>query len=50
MAPNKIGDQDGLTSDYVKYVEAADSEKLAKLLKTVALLLQTKVYLFWKQD
>ena len=37
----------GKTADYVKYVEAADSEKLAKLIKTVALLLQTKVYLFW---
>ena len=37
----------GITADYVKYVEAADSEKLAKLIKTVALLLQTKVYLFW---
>jgi len=39
----------GVTSDYVKYVEAADSEKIAKLIKTVALLLQTKVYLFWKK-
>ncbi len=38
----------GITADYVKYVEAADSEKIAKLIKTVALLLQTKVYLFWK--
>jgi hypothetical protein len=37
----------GITADYVKYVEAADSEKIAKLIKTVALLLQTKVYLFW---
>ena len=39
----------GITADYVKYVEAADSEKLAKLIKTVALLLQTKVYLFWNR-
>jgi hypothetical protein len=40
----------GITADYVKYVEAADSEKLAKLIKTVALLFQTKVYLFWSRD
>jgi hypothetical protein len=39
----------GKTADYIKYVEAADSEKLAKLIKTVALLLQTKVYLFWSR-
>jgi len=29
-------------------VDKADSEKLAKLVKIVGLLLQTKVYLFWK--
>ena len=40
----------GITADYVKYIEAADSEKLAKLIKTVALLLQTKVYLFWSRS
>jgi ABC-type ATPase with predicted acetyltransferase domain len=40
----------GITADYVKYVEAADSEKLSKLIKTVALLLQTKVYLFWSRQ
>ena len=40
----------GITADYVKYVEAADSEKIAKLIKTVALLLQTKVYLFWSRN
>jgi len=38
----------GRTVDYVRFVEAADSEKLAKLIKTLALLLQTKVYLFWQ--
>ena len=37
----------GKTADYIRFVEAADSEQLAKLIKTVALLLQTKVYLFW---
>jgi len=40
----------GVTADYIKFVEAADSEKLAKLIKTVALLLQTKVYLFWSKS
>ena len=40
----------GKTADYVKFVEAADSEKLAKLIKTLALLLQTKVYLFWRKQ
>lgn len=40
----------GITADYVKFIEAADSEKLAKLIKTVALLLQTKVYLFWSRQ
>ena len=39
----------GVTADYIKYVQAADSEKLAILIKTVALLLQTKVYLFWSR-
>ncbi len=37
----------GKTEDYIKYVQDADSEKLAKLIKTLALLLQTRVYLFW---
>jgi len=35
------------TSDYVSYIENADSEKLAKLIKRVGMLLQTKAYLFW---
>ena len=34
---------------YRQSVEAADLEKLAKLIHVTALLLQTKVYLFWKQ-
>jgi hypothetical protein len=37
----------GKTADYVRFVREAGSEKLAKLIKTLALLLQTKVYLFW---
>jgi hypothetical protein len=40
----------GKTADYVRFVEAADSEKLAKLIKTLGLLLQTKVYLFWRKQ
>jgi hypothetical protein len=39
----------GVTSDYIRSVENADSAKLAKLIKLVGMLLQTKVYLFWKR-
>jgi len=39
----------GKTSDYVKSIENADSQKTAKLIKLVGMLLQTKVYLFWKR-
>jgi len=39
----------GLTSDYIKGIENAGSEKLARLIKIVGMLLQTKVYLFWSQ-
>ena len=39
----------GKTSDYVKCIENADSEKMAKLVKIVGMLLQTKVYLFWSK-
>jgi GNAT superfamily N-acetyltransferase len=38
----------GKTSDYVKSIRNADSTKLSKLIKLVGMLLQTKVYLFWK--
>ena len=37
----------GRASDYVKCIENANSEKLARLIKIVGMLLQTKVYLFW---
>jgi hypothetical protein len=40
----------GKTSDYVRCIENADSEKMAKLIKLVGMLLQTKVYLFWKSS
>ena len=39
----------GKTSDYIKSVQEADVPKIAKLLKIVGMLLQTKVYLFWKE-
>lgn len=39
----------GKTSDYIKSIENADSEKMAKLVKLVGMLLQTKRYLFWSK-
>jgi ABC-type ATPase with predicted acetyltransferase domain len=39
----------GKASDYVRCIENANSEKLARLIKIVGMLLQTKVYLFWSQ-
>ena len=38
----------GAASDYVRCIRNADSTKLSKLIKLVGMLLQTKVYLFWK--
>jgi hypothetical protein len=38
----------GKTSDYIACIENADNVKIAKLVKLVGMLLQTKVYLFWK--
>ena len=35
---------------YRQRVKSATLEKLAKLIHVTALLLQTKVYLFWKID
>lgn len=37
----------GKTSDYLNYVSNAELAKIAKLIKIVGMLLQTKVYLFW---
>jgi len=37
----------GKTSDYLIAVENADANKLAKLVKLVGMLMQTKAYLFW---
>jgi hypothetical protein len=33
--------------DYKAELEKADTEKIARLIKIVGILLQTKVYLFW---
>ena len=38
----------GKTSDYIESVKNADHAKMAKLIKLVGMLLQTKVYLFWE--
>ena len=38
----------GKTSDYVKYIQTADNQKIGKLIKILAMLSQTKVYLFWR--
>jgi hypothetical protein len=40
----------GKTSDYLNALENADLAKLAKVIKLVGMLMQTKVYLFWKRD
>ena len=32
------------------YLDAADNQKLAKILRILGFLTQTKVYLFWKKD
>jgi cell division protein FtsI/penicillin-binding protein 2 len=38
----------GKTAGYIKYVQEADNLRLAKLIKILAILSQTKVYLFWQ--
>jgi ABC-type ATPase with predicted acetyltransferase domain len=40
----------GKTSDYQESVRKADASKMAKLIKMVGILLQTKVYLFWRKN
>ena len=37
----------GKTANYIKYIQSADILKLGKLIKVLAMLSQTKVYLFW---
>jgi len=36
--------------EYETIVDAADIDKLAKMLRILGFLAQTKVYLFWKKD
>ncbi len=38
----------GKTSDYIACIKNVDHVKMAKLVKLVGMLLQTKVYLFWQ--
>ena len=38
----------GTTKAYWEGIETANLEKLAKLVKIVGVLMQTKVYLFWR--
>jgi ABC-type ATPase with predicted acetyltransferase domain len=40
----------GKTSEYLVYIQTADNLKIAKLIKILALLAQTKVYLYWKNE
>ncbi len=40
----------GKTSDYIVCIGKADHMKMAKLIKLAGMLLQTKVYLFWKEN
>jgi ABC-type ATPase with predicted acetyltransferase domain len=40
----------GKTSDYRLSIRNADYEKIAKLVKLVGMLMQTKVYLFWRKS
>ena len=40
----------GKTSDYTIAIKNANYEKIAKLVKIVGMLLQTKVYLFWPRS
>ena len=38
----------GKSSDYILSIENAEIPKIAKIVKLVGVLSQTKVYLFWK--
>jgi len=40
----------GRKADYVEGVKTADLKKMAKLIKIVGVLLQSKVYLFWRNS
>jgi len=40
----------GRQADYVEGVKNADLTKMAKLIRIVGVLLQSKVYLFWRNS
>jgi len=40
----------GKTADYIDYIKSANNAKIGRLIKILAMLSQTKVYLFWKSD
>jgi ABC-type transport system involved in cytochrome c biogenesis ATPase subunit len=40
----------GKTSDYIESLRNADGCKIAKLIRLVGMLMQTKVYLFWRKS
>jgi len=40
----------GKTSDYTTAIRSANDEKVAKLIKIVGMLLQTKIYLLWTRN
>lgn len=40
----------GRKADYVEGVKNADLKRMAKLIKIVGVLLQSKVYLFWRSS
>lgn len=40
----------GTTTAYAEGIKNANMERIAKLVKIVGMLLQTKVYLFWRKS
>jgi hypothetical protein len=40
----------GTSAAYAEGMRNADTERMAKLIKIVGMLLQTKVYLFWRKS
>ena len=42
------GEPFGKPSDYSETLKKADNQRIAKLIRIAGVLMQTKVYLFWK--
>jgi len=40
----------GTTAAFAEGIKNVNKEKMAKLVKIVGMLLQTKVYLFWRKS